>query len=118
MMPIAKNDRPRFFFGRSQKLKGRVTVDTVYKTGKKRVAHPLIGYAVRRSDNGPSRLGISIGKRCGNAVARNAIKRRLREAFRLSQHHLPPGMDFLLVIKPHPLQELAAYQARLRQVLQ
>jgi len=118
MTHAAKSETPRFFFGRSHKLKGRILVDTVYKTGKKRVAHPLIGYSVRRSDNGDSRLGISIGKRCGNAVARNAIKRRLREAFRLAQHHLPPGSDYLLVVKPHRLLDVTEYQARQRQVLQ
>jgi ribonuclease P protein component len=37
------------------------------------------------------RLGLSVGKRVGNAVARNRAKRLVREAFRLSRHELEGG---------------------------
>ncbi len=42
---------------------------------------------------GHSRLGLVVGRRHGNAVRRNRIKRILREAFRLSQERLPSGLD-------------------------
>lgn len=41
------------------------------------------------NDVGFARLGITVSRRVGNAVARNRWKRLLREAFRLSQHELP-----------------------------
>ena len=40
-----------------------------------------------------SRLGLVVGRRHGNAVQRNRIKRVLREAFRLSRDRLPCGLD-------------------------
>ncbi|MBC8202695.1 MAG: ribonuclease P protein component [Planctomycetes bacterium] len=45
-----------------------------------------------------SRIGVSIPKRVGNAVVRNTLKRRLREAFRLLQHTIPAGYDLVVTV--------------------
>ncbi len=45
------------------------------------------------------RLGLAIAtKSCGNAVARNLIKRLARESFRLSQYELP-AVDVTLAVR-------------------
>jgi ribonuclease P protein component len=44
------------------------------------------------------RLGLSVSRQVGNAARRNAWKRRIREAFRLSKTRLPSGVD--LVVRP------------------
>ena len=44
-----------------------------------------------------ARLGLSVGRRYGNAVARNAWKRRIREAFRLNRARLLAGYDYVVL---------------------
>lgn len=113
-------EKLRFRLTRDQRLRGRMRIDEVFKTGKRRTAHPLTVHFLRREDHGPASIGISIGRRCGTAVVRNLIKRRLREAYRLMQHEAPAGFDFLIVVKPHePLEAFGAkgYQAQLRQLI-
>jgi len=119
MMGGMKDGANKLSFGlpKEMRLKGRVLFDAVYKQGKRRTAHPLSVHVVRREDNGAARLGISIGTRCGNAVRRNLIKRRLREAFRLMQHEVAVGCDFLVVVKPHVALEVGGYRERFGQLM-
>lgn len=46
-----------------------------------------------------ARLGLSVGRVVGGAVARNRVKRLIREAFRLEQHALPAGLDFVVSVR-------------------
>lgn len=54
------------------------------------------------------RLGLSISRKLGKAVARNRWKRLIREAFRLSRQQLPVGVDLVVIPRRAAEPELTA----------
>jgi ribonuclease P protein component len=76
----------------------------VFATRCSRADRALVIY-VAPNDLVWSRLGLSVGKRVGNAVRRNYIKRRLREAFRTQKSELPKGLDIICVARPEVTDE-------------
>jgi ribonuclease P protein component len=51
-----------------------------------------------RTDDKPARVGFTCTKKLGNAVVRNRIRRRLKEASRLVMgDHAKPGHDYVLI---------------------
>jgi ribonuclease P protein component len=69
----------------------------------------LVAYALR-NNKGVTRLGVSVGKRCGGSVARTRVRRLLREAFRRARGQFPGGYDVVLVPieGPYALADLDA----------
>lgn len=52
---------------------------------------------VSPNDCGFPRFGVSVSKKCGNAVRRNRLKRLAREVFRAEQFNIPSSYDYLLI---------------------
>ena len=95
-------------FNRQRRLTRKAQFYLMYKEGKQRTSGPLLVHT-RNNQLSYSRLGLSIPKRVGNAVKRNLIKRRCREAFRISQHELPGSLDILITIRPHDALSMSEY---------
>jgi ribonuclease P protein component len=83
-------------FGREKRIRSGNDFRAIYDAGCRAGDDVLLVFAAR-NDTGVTRLGVSVSKKHGSAVARNRRKRLLREAFRLSWHRLPVSMDFVIV---------------------
>ena len=69
---------------------------SLYNRGKN-AAGPCMALYCRRNRAGVNRLGLTVSKKLGNAVARNRIRRRLKEAYRLHEQGFLPGYDLVIV---------------------
>jgi len=107
----------RLTFRHRDRLHGREAFAAVRAARCRKNAGPL---SVLAMPNGLEhlRLGLTVSRRVGNAVTRNRIKRRLREAFRLGRHAWPTGLDLVVIVHPHEALSVTAYQQFLGQALE
>jgi ribonuclease P protein component len=66
--------------------------------------HRLVVLYAAANELGRTRIGITVSSRVGNAVVRNRVRRRLREAVRARLDRLVSGNDVLLVARPASAQ--------------
>lgn len=80
--------------------------DAVYRNGRSVASRYLVVYSFRPppEDEGPdhdeARLGLAVPRQVGDAVTRNRVKRRLRDAFDALRDRLEPGRDYVLIARP------------------
>ena len=91
----------------SRRKRGRLSrsgdFDRVYRDGRSHANRYLVLYSFPRADAAAAeqaRLGISVSRKVGGAVERNAVKRALREAFWGLDAEPPSDHDFVLVARP------------------
>jgi ribonuclease P protein component len=101
--------QPRHTFPKSHHLRKPAEFAAVYDGKTRESRGPLLIYALPNTLGHP-RIGLSTSRRVGTAVRRNRIRRLLREAFRLMQHDLPSGYDWVIVVRAHEPLMLADYQ--------
>ena len=73
----------------------------VYRQGRSRANRNLIVYSFARGEERGlrSRIGVSVGRKVGNAVVRNRVKRTIREAVTALEAELRDGLDYVVLAR-------------------
>ncbi|MBI2755038.1 MAG: ribonuclease P protein component [Betaproteobacteria bacterium] len=109
--------RARFGLGAERRITRTRDFERLLKEGIRRSSSGYTFYLAWRPDDGPARLGILVSRRHSpSASRRNAMKRCIREAFRLEQGQL--GALDILVRPPNGVLPGRSMIARLRQLLE
>lgn len=86
----------RFGLARRERLIRKRDYDAAYAARCSTADKHLILYA-RSNGLAWSRIGRSVAKRWGTAVARNRFRRTCHEAFRQHKHEIPVGYDYIII---------------------
>jgi|SRR5690625_594774 len=71
----------------------------IFKQGKSFANRQLVIYYIKKSGQTHFRIGLSVGKKIGNAVTRNRIKRYLRQSFHELEDKILPSLDIVIIAR-------------------
>ena len=111
-------------FPRSSRLLRHADFERVYKQGRRHFSASMTVFYLDRQAVGDTRVpaisglrvGFTVGRALGGAVQRNRLKRRLREAVRLTRPF--PGANSDVVINPKKVLATIRFDALLNEVSQ
>ena len=82
------------------KIKENKDFVNLYKRGKF-VAGKAVTIYYRKNRFGKTRMGITTGKKVGNAVTRSRCRRIIRAAYYANEEAFPKGYDYIIVARPY-----------------
>jgi ribonuclease P protein component len=82
----------------SESLKKNHEFRRLYAKGRSSASRFMVVYC-RENRRGVNRVGFTVSSKLGGAVARNRMRRRLREVYRLNEPTLAPGFDIVVVAR-------------------
>ena len=90
-----ERDLPDKTFPKTNHLLKSSEFKSVFGKGRKLVTGVLVFHYLR-TDLSEPRLGLAVSRKVGNAVKRNHVKRRIREAFREKKAHFHISHDIVV----------------------
>lgn len=92
---------------RESRLRNSKDFRRVQRTGRRHVGRYFILVRAPGFEASGPRLGLAVSRKVGNAVARNHVKRRIRDWYRRNHTKLPPG-DLVVIARVGAAQRSTA----------
>jgi len=84
---------------KSYRIKKNEEFQFVFKRGKSFANRQLVMYYIEKQNQAHFRIGLSVGKKIGNAVTRNHIKRCLRQSFHELKDRIHAPVDIVIIAR-------------------
>lgn len=81
------------------RIKDNEEFQLVFNKGKSFANRQLVVYYMEKTGQPHFRVGLSVGKKIGNAVTRNRIKRHLRHAFQDLEERVSKTSDIIIIAR-------------------
>lgn len=105
---------------KAYRVKSEKDFQKVFQNGKSKANRQFVVYKLPKKGQKHFRVGISVGKKIGNAVARNQVKRRMRHALMELEKEYNFVQEFDIIIiarKPVQYMEFSEIKSALLHVL-
>lgn len=103
---------------KSYRVKKEAEFQTVFHTGKSTANRQFVVYVLAKPEQKHFRVGLSVGKKIGNAVVRNQVKRYIRQSLLELKEETVAPIDFIVIArKPVATMNQAEIKKSLAHVL-
>ena len=84
---------------KAYRIKRNKEFQEIFNAGKSFANRQLVIYYIKKPNQTHFRVGLSVGKKLGNAVMRNQIKRYLRESFISLEDSIVSDLDLIIIAR-------------------
>lgn len=85
---------------KAYRVKKEREFQVVFKTGASFANRKFVIYRLEKKDQRHFRVGLSVGKKVGNAVRRNEVKRKIRAVISSIKEEIYTELDFIVIARP------------------
>ncbi|OJG91370.1 ribonuclease P protein component [Enterococcus silesiacus] len=85
---------------KSYRVKKEKEFQAVFEHKQSCANRRFVVYVLDKPEQKHFRVGISVGKKIGNAVVRNAVKRKVRTSIYQLKESIDPTCDFIIIARP------------------
>jgi|SRR5690625_821970 len=93
------------------RIKDNKEFQHIFQQGKSFANRQLVIYFAEELDQDHFRIGLSVGKKIGNAVTRNRIKRYLRQSFQELEEKILPTLNIVIIAR-QPTKEMNYFEIK------